>query len=262
MPKVFLGILESIFFVAGYVSSSAQIINIEAQRIVSDSTGWFGDINGNFSFQQNVNTIYSFNAGVHVENKSKSTKDLWMFLGNAGLLKVDSSQFANNALGLALYDRKLNKVIRAEALTILSNNQVTNIHVRWQAGAGLRFKLVDWSKLKVYAAALYLYEYEQSSFSDIPSRSENRISPYLTFTFRPVSNLKLTSTTYYQPRLDYLNDYRILNVEQLKIDITKKFSFTIDFSYLYDEFPQPDVPNKNIAFSTGVKYKFSGKTLP
>jgi len=203
-----------------------------------------------------VNTIYSFNAGVHAENKSKSNKDLWLFLGSAGLLKVDSSDYANNALALGLYNRKLNKIIRAEAITIFSDNQVTNIKFRWQGGGGLRFKIADLSWLKIYAAALYLYEYEQSALADVPSRNENRLSPYITFTFIPVKNLQLVSTTYYQPLINDFTDYRILNVEQLKIDVTKKFAFTIDFSYLYDEFPQPDVPNKILTLSMGVKYKF------
>jgi hypothetical protein len=99
-------------------------------------------------------------------------------------------------------------------------------------------------------------EYEESLLSEVPTTTQIRLSPYLTFTFIPLPNLKLVSTTYYQPRIDNFNDYRILHVDQLKIDVTKKFAFTIDFSYLYDEFPQPNVPNKILALSTGVKYKF------
>jgi Protein of unknown function, DUF481 len=234
----------------------SQIINIEAERIVSDTTGWFGDINGNFSFQQNVNTIYAFNAGIHAENKSKSTKDLWLFIGNAGLLKVNNERFANNALGLVLYDRKLNPVIRAEGLSIVSQNEITDIELRWQIGGGIRCKLAELSWLKIYAAAIYIYEHEESALADVPARNENRLSPYFTFTLLPVENLRIVSTTYYQPLLNDFSDYRLLNVEQLKIDITSKFSFTVDFSYQYDEFPQPDIPRNIAALSMGVKYKF------
>ena len=72
-----------LFFMSSYELVS-QIVNIEAQRIVTDTSGWFGDLSGNFSFQENVNTIYSFNGQVHIENKSRNTKDLWLILGNAG----------------------------------------------------------------------------------------------------------------------------------------------------------------------------------
>ena len=50
------------------------------------------------------------------------------FLGNAGLLKVNSKRFENNALGLVLYDRKLNSIIRAEGLSIVSQNKITDIN--------------------------------------------------------------------------------------------------------------------------------------
>src|SRR5262249_37193575 len=100
-----------LFFIMQGLNSFAQIVNIEAQRIVTDTTGWFGDVSGNFSLQENVNKIYAFSGQLHVENKSRSTKNLWLFLGNAGLLKVGSSNFANNALALGLYNRKLNNVI-------------------------------------------------------------------------------------------------------------------------------------------------------
>jgi len=249
-------IFISVCFALFSFHSSSQVVNIEAQRIVTDTTGWFGDVNGDFSFQQNVSTIYSFNAGVHAEYKSKNNKDLWLFLGTAGLLKVDSSNFANNALALALYNRKLGKLLRAEAYSVIFDNHVTNIRVRWVAGAGPRFKFLDKKILKIYAGIPVQLEYEESLVSDVATTTQARFSPYLTFTFLPVANLKLVSTTYYQPRADDFNDYRILHVDQLKIDVTKKFAFSIDFSYLYDQFPQPNVPNKILALSTGLKYKF------
>jgi hypothetical protein len=237
------------------IDASPQIVNIEAKRIVTDTTGWFGDLSGNFSFQQNVNTIYALTGEVHVENKSRNNKNLWLFLGNSGFLKVDSSSFANNTLALALYNRKLSKVIRAEGVTAVFNNQITNIRFRWIGGGGPRFKIADLTALKMYGAVWYLFEHEESSLQETPSKNESRMSPYFTLTIVPLSNLKVVSTTYYQPRLDDFTDYRILHVDQLKIDVSKKFAFTVDFSYLYDAFPQPDVPDKNLALSMGVKYK-------
>ena len=250
-----LSMLVSFLTMSHAVNSFGQIVNIEAQRIITDTSGWFGDLSGNFSLQENVNRIYSLNGQVHVENKSRSTKDLWLFLGNAGVLKVDSSDFANNTFALALYNRKLNNVIRAELLTARFKNRITKIDPRWMTGGGLRFKLADLKTLKIYAAALYLFEHERSALSEMPSRKDNRLSPYVTFTFTPLLNLKLVTTTYYQPRTDDFSDYRILHVDQIKIDVSTKFSFTIDFNYLYDEFPQPDVPKKNLTLSMGIQYR-------
>ena len=244
-----------LFFMIGGLNSFAQIVNIEAQRIITDTSGWFGDLSGNFSFQENVNTIYSFNGQVHVENKSRSNKNLWLILANAGLLKVESSNFTNNALALGLYNRKLNNVIRAEFLSARFDNQITKIDPRWITAGGLRFKLADLNQLKIYAAGLYLFEHEKSALPEVPVRRDHRLSPYITFTFTPVSNLKLVSTLYYQPRVDEFGDYRFLQVDQLKIDVTTKFSFTIDFNYLLDETPQPGVPKTNLTLSMGISYR-------
>ena len=123
------------------------------------------------------------------------------------------------------------------------------------SGRRSTIQIVDAKILKVYGGIPFQLEYEQSLVTEVATTTQGRLSPYLTFTLVPAQNLKLVSTTYYQPRIDDFSDYRILHVDQLKIDVSKKFAFSVDFSYLYDESPQPDVPNKILALSMGVKYK-------
>jgi len=62
-------ILVSIIFLPFFLS--AQIVNIETQRLQSDTTGWLGTLGSNFLFEKNAVEILNINLNAHVEYKTK-----------------------------------------------------------------------------------------------------------------------------------------------------------------------------------------------
>lgn len=71
--------------------SSAQIVNIESQRLQSDTTGWLGGFGSNSLFQKNAVEILNINLTAHAEYKTK--KSLYLFLANYNLLKGSGKHF-------------------------------------------------------------------------------------------------------------------------------------------------------------------------
>jgi len=57
-------------FAVIHKASFAQIVNIESQRIQSDTTGWPGNIGTGFLFEKNAIEVININANAHVEYKS------------------------------------------------------------------------------------------------------------------------------------------------------------------------------------------------
>ncbi|MEO8414242.1 MAG: DUF481 domain-containing protein [Ginsengibacter sp.] len=235
-------------------ASLAQIINMESQRIRSDTTGWFGNVSTSFQFEKNAVQVINISAGAHVEYKSP--KSLYLFLGNYNFLKGDGQTLNNNLFYHLRYNYKLNKWLRWEVFTQLQQNSVTGIKLRLLAGTGPRFKLAGSERIALYVATAAIYEYEKEQTVPPIYHRDLRSSSYVSFTYEPSKNTQLISTVFYQPLFGCLSDYRLLNEISVKFKFVKHFSFTANWYYLYDSRPAADLPKLNYSISNGIEYDF------
>jgi Protein of unknown function, DUF481 len=233
---------------------SAQIVNIETKRMQSDTTGWLGDINVNFSASQNQDLVLS--ADLDAEIQYKNAKNLYLLLGSYGFLKGADENLINSSFLHLRYNRKLGEVLRWELFTQWQDNKVTKIDTRYLVGTGPRFKVVSNKSFHLYLATLLMYEYEKEISKPVRYHRNIRNSSYVSVTWLPVPVIELTSTTFYQPLLKKLDDFRLLNQLALNIEATRKISFGITWSYLFDNKPVAGVPKTNYALTTGLKFNF------
>jgi len=84
---------------------SAQIVNIESQRLQSDTTGWLGSFGSSFLFQKNAVQVININLNAHVEYKAK--KSLYLFLANYNLLRGSGETLADNLFYHLRYNYKI-----------------------------------------------------------------------------------------------------------------------------------------------------------
>jgi len=230
--------------------SFSQIVNMESKRYQTDTTGWAGSVGGNFSLTNYGQKVYAVNANAHAQYKSK--KSLYLFLGGYGFLKGDNQSFIDHSFLHFRYNYKLSNLVRLEAFTQIQQNMVTKIQFRYLVGAGPRFKLVGKEKLRLYFGSLPMYEIEKETGK--ASRIYDwRCSSYLSLTFLPNKQTELTTTTYYQPVLFDIGDYRLLNQSTFKISASKRISVVISWNYQYDASPAAGVPTDTYNFSTGIE---------
>jgi hypothetical protein len=250
MNRLFLILIASTL----YFTAPAQIVNIESQRMHSDTVGWLGSVGSTFSLVKNTQQILSLNANAHLQYKTQ--KDLYLFLASYDLLKASSSDLSNNTFIHLRYNRKLNKWLTWEVFTQLQQNAVTGIDLRSLAGTGPRFKIYKTNKLHLYAGMAAMYEYEREAVKPPVIHKDVRSSNYFSFTYMPSSIFNLVFTTFYQPLFSNFSDYRIFNETILNIKATKHFSIITAFNYLYDAFPVQGVPKVNYTISNGFSYTF------
>jgi hypothetical protein len=74
----------------------------------------------------------------------------------------------------------------------------------------------------------------------------------LSTTLRPSKQVTLIQTTYWQPVLGYIRNYRLSSEWLLKIDLTKKLAFTVDFDYTIDKNLPPGAPAETFAWRNGI----------
>jgi hypothetical protein len=244
-----------IFWLACFQNIHAQIVNIERQRIASDTIGWFGHARVSFAGSKTTKSILALSSATLLEYKSRSTKDLWLLITELSLIKSASEKFSNTGFGHLRYNRKLGEVVRWEVFTQIQYNSLTKIDKRILGGTGFRFKLTPYEKAKFYLGVAYMYEYEEL-LDPLVYNKDHRASSYFTFSLFPADNVSLVSTMYVQPLLRDARDYRLSNESTLILDITKKLSLNATFKYAYDAVPPAGVPTNTYSFSNGLELEF------
>lgn len=230
-------------------SASAQVVNIEAERIKSGKEGWAGTLGLAFSISENGRQLITFNTNAHTQYKHK--RHLALLLGESVFSRADGQNFNNQAFGHLRYNYKLNNWMRWEAFGQVQYNKVAGLESRILAGTGPRFKLVDTTFARVYLGTLYMAEWERST--EQVYLQQHRLDAYLSFTILPIKTIKITSTTYYQPRFDQFKDFRLSNDTELAFSILKWLAFTVRFRYMYDALPPGNGPNRIYSLTNGLR---------
>lgn len=254
--------VKMLFQVAGWMvillmgsSVHGQIVNIEKKRIADDSTGWFGTANVNFSGSRSTKSYLAFSTGTLLEYKSKSNKDLWLFITDLNIISAEQEKFQNSGFGHLRYNHKFGKSVRWEVFTQIQYNALTKIQRRIIGGTGPRFKLTQFDRARFYLGTAYMYEYEEDTEPRL-FHHDSRLSSYFTFTLSPEETVSFTSTTYGQPLLADWRDFRVSNETSLSLEITKKLTFNSTFKYAFDSRPPDGVPRNIYSFSNGLELTF------
>lgn len=248
-------IIASLLLLFGPSFTAAQVVNIESQRIQTDTVGWAGSLLGEFTVAKDVEQVFSANLGAHVQYKTP--KNLYFLLGDYAFLRGSDKNYIDNTFFHFRYNHTFTPALQGEAFTQLQNNKITKIDTRFLAGLGPRIKFKTVDKWNLFLGILAMYEYEKELTVEPRIHRDFRNSSYFSFSFQPNAVLKLSSTTFYQPLLRNPKDFRILNQEDLSLAITQQLSVVLAWSYVFDRYPVEGVPESNFSFKTGFKYTFN-----
>lgn len=239
--------------VASVFTASAQILNIEQERIKTDTAGWAGSAKISFHYTKTDDELWTGGAYAHVQYKTK--RNLYLSLTEYNLNKCSGSDFVNSGAQHFRYNYKFNDWFIGELFTQFQFNKVLKVKFRWLLGAGPSVRIVNTKPFVMNVAAAYMYEYEELYGSDIITRN-HRISSYVAFTLKMSENLSLINTSYFQPKINKFSDFRILSQSDLKINISKHFSFLLSYLYTYDTFPAIGITKNTYYFGNSFTYEF------
>ena len=215
-------------------SAASQILNIEQERIQTDTTGWSGSARAAFDCSKNRESFFNVTGGVHLQFKTE--RDLFLLLGEYGLVRAGGADFTNQGIGHFRFNRRLSRRWTAEAFVQGQSNRILNVRFRGLAGAGPRFRAVKTERFRLYAAALGMFEYEESGPADAAA-ADIRVSQYLSWTWIPSDAFKVVHTTYWQPRLWDPADYRISSQTDFISRVTRTLSLAVSGQIATDSRP-------------------------
>ena len=234
------------------LSFNAQILNIENYRIKTDTVGWSGKLGLNLSLTKNTKSLTNIGSNIHVQYKTP--KNLYLILSNYNLLVSDNQDLINKAVIHLRHNYKINQTLRSELFFQAQNNSISKIELRTLIGSGLRYKLSKKEKQKFYLGTTLMYEHEKIKDNLEPISNIFRFSTYFSFSVYLDGNLSWIGTTYYQPAVKNMNDYRIATQTSLTYSFSKRLAFSTKFSLNYDAKPVIGIPKTDYNLSSGIVY--------
>ncbi len=231
----------------------AQVINTEAKRIDQEEEGWAGTVDLGFSLIKNTREIIQFTNNTRVQyNRQKSRL---LLLNELVVMKVDQSDLLNRGFQHVRYNYEFRRYLIPEAFVQVQYNQLWKIDLRLLAGAGPRFELFHSDSANIYLGTLVMYEYEEVNKGAEFNR-DFRLSTYLSGGFTLKQNVEFNSITYFQPRLDAWEDFRISTENSLRFGITSRLGFKTTFGLSYDSRPPDDLQNIFYSWTNGISFNF------
>ncbi|MBY5958737.1 DUF481 domain-containing protein [Membranicola marinus] len=231
-----------------------QIVNVETLRKQTDTTGFAGNIALNGSYLDNEKIIYSLGIQSHIQHKWQ--RDILILVGDYKINKSEEVAFQNAAFLHLRYSHEFTDLLRWESFTQIQHNKIARLDFRILAGSGLRLKLVGENSFRMYLGILPMYEYEQIKNDDQDINTNVRLSNYLSMTFQINDHTQLYSTSYYQPALGKISDYRFFNEQKLKVGLNENLLLTVSSVYTWDNRPPEDAPGRTFQIKTGLEYNF------
>lgn len=245
-------LLFFIFF-AGYIQ--AQVINVESLRKKTDSAKWTGSVSLDASLIKNKNELFKIATKADIQYNNK--KELWLFVNDLKFEKAAGASFVNKGTQHLRYNHSVGKTVKMEVFAQAQYDAISEIDFRGLIGTGPRFKLTSNDDYRFYLGTLIMYEYEKASDIAVERiQKDVRASTYLSFSLYPTENLSIISTSYYQPRLDKLNDFRLSSTTSVLFKIWKNLAFKTTFSYNYDAEPVITIPKSQYELTNGLLYTF------
>jgi hypothetical protein len=241
-------------FVLNLNFGSAQIINIESQRLNSYSQGWAGNVH------LNVNHIKNKDEFVEIRNRS-NVRYRWnnktaMLITNLALVRTNRESILNEGFQHIRYnvDSKENERFSWETYEQVQYNRILNLALRVNVGTGARYRFLDRDTLRMYAGASVMYEYEK----EIPlvEHHDIRMNLYYLINFNFLKRFQLAGILYYQPKPSDNRDYRLSTEVSFNVIVTEKISFNSAVRLFYDSRPPPNVPEFFYRFENGLVYRF------
>lgn len=238
--------------------ASAQLVNIEAQRIQSDSVRFAGNAGIHFAYQKtNGITSARFSAATALQLKSKSLRHMYLILGSYDIARSFKMTSNHAGFGHLRYNYKINKWLRYEVFTQLQFNELLSLKYRILGGTGLRFKLHKGKLFNTYIGVSAFFEHEEVTLPVTTFNDDVRFSTYGVISWKfPKEKGEFTSVTYYQPSSVSIADYRVTTQNTLVLNLIKHLAFTTQFNYFIDTRPPEGVNREVISIENGLRFSF------
>lgn len=251
-PSTFI---YTILFLLVPLNLQGQLVNIEKSR--KDAIpGFQGHIDLSLMLTQNTKQIFEGSSSALLQYTRES--HTLLALNSIGLMRVEGDNLINNGFQHLRYNYTLpgGGFTTAEIFVQHQYNSIRLLRRRFLLGGGPRFRIYESKDLGIYIAPLVMYEQELLNDEDKTQTDKFKGDLYISVTYALDEKINFSHTTYYQPDLAILKEFRLSSETGLELKFNESFSFLATFNLAYDSDPPRGIPELFYTLRNGIKYSF------
>ncbi len=231
----------------------SQVVNVESKR-QSEENGWNGQINIGFDLSQSTVMEWEFDNTTFLQWDNENWSVL--ILNETNIDKGEEISFVNDGYQHLRLSRKLNNTYTLEGFAQSQYDELRDIKNRQLYGVGIRHatESLDFFGLSGF------YEYEKQAINEEQSKelveTNIRLSAYTQLNFDILKHISIRTTSYIQPSVLDISDFRITNQTSLFLNITDQVFFSCSFEGSYDSNPVLTIPKFTYNIENGFGFEF------
>jgi putative salt-induced outer membrane protein YdiY len=240
-------------------AAAHAIVNVEDMRIGAPRPGFSGQVNVAVSGKSGNTDKAETQLNAHLRWHREQVTNL--LVAAYDYAETNAIRDTNNSLLHARHVRQTSVRRAWELFAQWEENQFARLSFRGLLGAGARLTLLESAErlsLHLGIGAFYAEQRldTEPGISDEVRENFWRANFYLAYKHRLNEQLRLQSTTYYQPRLDDGANFRALEQAALMVKMTDKLSLRISLDIAHDSRPPETVEQTDVSYTTGLSYDF------
>ena len=252
---------------AALAAPVAAQVNTEKMRVGADAPGWSGALDLSAALQRGNREREVLGAGVRLQyawprlEDATAPANVVFLTSNYSFTRLNDSRYINNAISHLRFIRRSGRRVFLEVFGQHQFNEFTRLERRLLLGGGGRLALLRAERTEIFLGAGYMLERETLDLAaDLPDarRSEHhRSTNYLTVRYNSEDDrLRLVHTLYAQPRLDRLQDYRLLSETSFEIQLLRRLALAVNLNVAHDSEPPTGVKETDVVLSNSLRYSF------
>jgi len=243
----------------GWTVAAHAIVDIESMRVGDPPQGYSGALNISLDGESGYSDKVDFSTGGRLEWHSG-------IITNFAILSYDYSETSNvadtNDLLIHLrHVRSVTKTTAYEGFIQMERDEFARLSFRGLIGGDVRLALGEKIGVEAFYLGLGGY-YSRENLTSEPGTTDSgvryywRVSTYLKYVRHLNRQVKVLSTTYYQPAVDDFSDFRMLEQASLSVKMTDALNLKLSLEVTHQSEPPQTVEKTDITYSTGIEYTF------
>ncbi len=238
-------------------------VNIETKRRLDSKPGWYNNISLSLKYQSGNTDLLKFETSLrsdYLVGKYHTFGIATLQQGEQGGKLYTDKGFIHLRGARTIIDR-----LGVEVFLQKQYNESILLRDRNLAGGGIRISFLKQRKntksntgLNVYLGIGSMWENETINDKEHGEIDTNiiRSTNYISATWRIDKRLTVIVTSYYQPYVRRLSDFRFLSESRLDFRVTERVSFNIRLNVRYDSEPPTGVEAHDLELVNGLSFKF------
>lgn len=223
-------------------------------RLAPKKEGFTGSVDLSLNFT--MNTVQFLQIGDRVRLAYAKGRHYVLLLTDHSFMQTKDVSIVNLGFEHVRYNYSFRDsgTVILEVFEQAQFNKIQKINLRFLAGTGLRFHLLDKPHYQLNLGTGFMAEYEE--LIDFGISNDILSNSYLSFDGQFSDHVGLNVITYFQPKLIDFGNYRISNETQLRFIINKHLTYRVIYSLSHDSRNIPDVRKTNYTFRNALSFTF------